>query len=63
MLSTERKSLAGAGDLRALALRRSAIAGAATNTTTASPGAPSPTAAPQDQPPGGGAQGAVKRKP
>jgi hypothetical protein len=63
MLSTARKSLAGAGGLRALALRRSAIAGAATNTTTTRRGTPSPTAAAQDQPPRGGAQGAVKPEP
>ena len=63
MFSTARKSLAGAGGLRALALRRSAIAGAARNTTTLSAGSPSPTAAPHGQPPGGGAQGTVKSVP
>jgi hypothetical protein len=63
MLSTAHKSLVGAGGLRALALRRSAIAGATTKTKTTSPGSPSPTAAPQGQPPGGGAQDEVKPQP
>jgi hypothetical protein len=63
MLSTAHKSLAGAGGLRALALGRSALAGAARNTTKTSPGSPSPTAAPQRRTPGGEAQGTVKSQP
>jgi hypothetical protein len=61
MFSTARKSLAGAGGLRALALGRSATAGAATKTTPASPASPSPTAAPQARE--GGSQGTVKSQP